>query len=256
MKEKPEIKLVKIAKDLFIVSPYPALYIESEKTLVLADLHLGLEEEQEEKGVHIPIATFEKVAKIVSEPIKELNCSRLIFLGDVKHEFGRIAPREWIGVRELVSLVRKENCEPEVVRGNHDNFIITVLKRLNVKLYEPSIELGRFLLTHGHIEVNVNGKHLIIAHEHPVIAIKDDVGLKHRFKAFLDGEVHGQRITILPSVNPLAYGSVINELPSSELLSPLLKGKDLNNLTPYALIPRITLKKFPKLRFLALPQSY
>lgn len=256
MKEKPKIELIKIAKNLFIVSPYPALYIEGEDVLILADLHLGLEEEQEEKGIHIPIATFEKALKIVTEPIKELACSRLILLGDVKHEFGRIAPREWVSVRELINLVRKDKCEPEVVRGNHDNFIIAVLKRLNVKLYEQSVSLGRFLLTHGHIEVDSKGKHLIMAHEHPVIAIKDDIGSKHRFKSFLDGKINGQRITILPSVNPLAYGSVINELPSSELLSPIIKKKDLSNLIPYALIPRVTLRRFPKLRFLTLSQSY
>ncbi|MEM4312041.1 MAG: metallophosphoesterase [Nitrososphaerales archaeon] len=252
MKRKSKFELIKVAKGLSIASPYPSLYLEREEALIVADLHLGLEEEQESKGIHIPFTTFPKITELVLNPCEALNCKRLIILGDVKHEFAKPLELEWFTTKRLFKMIRDIGAEPEVVKGNHDNYIAIILKEMNVKLYEEKIELDRFTLIHGHLPFDQKVRHIIMGHEHPVITIKDDLGVKHRYKAFLDGEVEGRRITVLPSVSPLALGLDINEVPSRELLSPLLKGKDLSELTPYLIEPKIAVKKFPKLKFLFL----
>ena len=93
-----------------------------------------------------------------------------------------------------------------------------ILKELEVPLYEPSLDLGNFLLTHGHLKLyrpEADGKHVIMGHEHPAVSIKDDLGVKHAFKAFLNGKLLGSQITVLPLTSPLTIGMAMNETPSS-----------------------------------------
>ncbi|MCS7116124.1 MAG: metallophosphoesterase [Nitrososphaerales archaeon] len=242
-----------MVKGLSIVSPWPALFIERTNTLVVADLHIGLEDEREIKGVHIPTTLLPKILNAIINPVKETGCSRLVIAGDVKHEFGKPTEAEWWGVKRLFKALREVGCEIEVVKGNHDNYIIYILKELGIKLHRSSLLIDRFLIKHGHEPLQDDEKRMkqiIIGHEHPVIAIKDDVGVKHRFKAFLHGKLGNKVITVLPSISPLAYGTDINEVPVQELLSPILREAGIDDLIPYAIEIGVVVKSFPKLKLL------
>lgn len=244
------IETIRIVKGLSIASPWPALFIEKENTLVVSDLHLGLEDEQESKGIHIPTSTFPKIMESILTPVKELSCDKIVILGDFKHEFGKPSEVEWYSVKKIVRSLREIGVEPLIVRGNHDNYIILILKEMNVKLFQPSLKINNFTLFHGHLEFTEKeekSKHIIMGHEHPSISIKDDLGVKHRFKAFLTGKVGEKNITVLPSTSPLAYGSNINETPQEYLLSPILRKSHLDDLIPYAIEVGVTVKRFPRL---------
>jgi putative SbcD/Mre11-related phosphoesterase len=242
---------IKIARGLSIASPWPALLLEKENTLLVSDLHIGLEDMHERKGVHIPTSILPKIVKSVVTPAKELGCSKVIILGDVKHEFGEPREEDWFGVKKLVRQLREINCQTEVVRGNHDNYIVLILKELNIPLHEPALDLGKFLLTHGHLEFyRPENKHIIMGHEHPAVSIRDDLGVKHAFKAFLNGRLLGSQITILPSTSPLTIGMAMNEIPSGELLSPILRNSNLGELVPYVAEIGTHVKEFPALKML------
>ncbi len=241
---------IKIAKGLSIASPWPALFIEKESMLIVSDLHLGLEDEQESKGIHIPTSIFPKIVNSILTPVKDLGCNEVIILGDFKHEFGKPSEAEWYSVKKMIRSIREIGAEPSIVRGNHDNYIILILKEMNVKLFQPSLSINGFTLLHGHLELEEKeekAKHVIMGHEHPSIAIKDDLGVKHRFKAFLNGEVGKRTITVLPSTSPLAYGSDINETLQKDLLSPILQKSPLDNLIPYVIEIGTAVKRFPRL---------
>jgi putative SbcD/Mre11-related phosphoesterase len=241
---------IKIAKGLSIASPWPALFIEKENMLIVSDLHLGLEDEQESKGIHIPTSIFPKIVNSVLTPVKDLGCNEVVILGDFKHEFGKPSEAEWYSVKKMIRSIREIGAEPSIVRGNHDNYIILILKEMNVKLSQPSLSINGFTLLHGHLELGEKeekAKHIIMGHEHPSIAIKDDLGVKHRFKAFLNGEVGERTITVLPSTSPLACGSDINETLQKDLLSPILQKSPLNDLVPYVIEIGTAVKRFPRL---------
>lgn len=243
---------IRIAKGLSIASPWTALLLEKENALLVSDLHIGLEDLHQRRGVHIPTSILPRISRSVITPAKELGCSKVIILGDVKHEFGEPKEEEWFGVRKLVKQIREIRCTPEVVRGNHDNYIIVILKELGVTLHQPSLELGQFLLMHGHLELYGadTKKHIIIGHEHPALSIKDDLGVKHTFKAFLDGKVGDYQITVLPSTSPITIGTAINETPNDELLSPLLRNNELGGLIPSVIEPGTYVKRFPALNLI------
>lgn len=248
---EPKIELIDIDENVAIASPYPCLFMRRETAIVAADLHIGLEAESERRGIHIPRSTIPKLIRSVVEPAKTLGCRLAILLGDVKHEFGMPKEEEWWGVRLLFRELRSIGCEPEVIRGNHDNYIVYILKELSVTLHDLHLEMGDLLLTHGHREVTdipKNVKHIIMGNEHPAIAVRDDTGVKHRFKAFITGHFGGRRITVIPSVSLLSPGIEINEAPPQMLLSPLLRKVDLREFTPYLIEPGVYVKKFPAMK--------
>ena len=244
---------IRIAKGVSIVSPWPCVYLEKEDTLLVSDTHLGLEDQREKLGMHIPSSIMTQILECIVTPIKSLNCKRIVLLGDVKHEFGRPSEAEWYSVKKFVKALRDIDCELEVVRGNHDNYIIYVLKELDIKLHDPSLRVGDCYLTHGHHDLEddyKDAKRIFMGHEHPAIAVKDDVGVKHRFKAFLSGTINNRTVTVLPSVSPLSYGNPMNEMPKSECMTPLLRKYGIENFTPYLIEIGKAVKKFPAMKYL------
>lgn len=273
------IELIELEEGVSIASPYPCIYLEEHDTLLFADTHLGLEEHRERLGIHIPYPVTEHIIECIIRPVKELSCKKVIILGDVKHEFGRPSAEEWYSLKKLVSILRRSNCGLEVVRGNHDNYIIYILNELDVKLHDPHLLLecskGSILLIHGHLESKVmydkDVRLVVMGHEHPSIAIKDELGIKHRFKAFLYGKgviskdavyvdhtcesgrsssilPKGTSVIVLPSLSPLAYGNPLNE--NAMIKGPILRSIGVEGLTPYLIEVGVMVKRFPEVRYL------
>ncbi|MCX8188979.1 MAG: metallophosphoesterase [Nitrososphaeria archaeon] len=240
-----------MTKRLKIVEPWPALILD-ESILVVSDLHFGIEEELEAEGIHVPSSLAPKIINFIIKPVKELSLNEVLILGDVKHEFGYPSPSEWISTKKLISSLKELNVKLRVVRGNHDNYIITIFKEFNVELIQPYTIIGDMTFTHGHIpeeELNTTN-FIIVGHEHPSIAIRDKLGHIHRFKCLLYGKVDKKTLIVLPSLSPAAYGTDINLNPSSTFLSPFLRNKNISEMTPYAIEPGKGVQKFPKLKYI------
>ncbi len=243
--------MIKIDKHISIVDPYPSIYINDEDLLIITDTHLGLEEHREKLGISIPLSITDKIIEYIVNSIKEANCKRVIILGDVKHEFGKPSSEEWFSVRKLIKSLRALNVEPEVVRGNHDNYIINILKGMNVKFHDPYLINDKYFFMHGHLDLEDkfnNANYIFLGHEHPAITIKDDF-VKHRFKSFLIGEINNKKVIVLPSISPLAYGNPVNEY-NNELLSILLRRHGIDEFIPYLIEIGKIVKEFPKIKFL------
>ena len=243
--------MIRISKHISIVDPYPCICIDD--TLIISDTHLGLEEQRERLGISIPISVTNTIIEYIVKPIKRLNCKKVILLGDVKHEFGKPSSEEWFSVRKLIKSIREAGAEPEVVRGNHDNYIINILRSMDVKLHDPYLSFDRYFLMHGHLDLEDkfgDAEYILLGHEHPAITIRDDVNAKHRFKAFLVGKIDNRMVIVLPSASPLAYGNPVNELRKEELLSMLLRKYGIDEFVPYLIEVGESVKEFPAIRYL------
>lgn len=240
---------MQLTEDVEIIEFEPALYLKSLDAIVVADIHLGLEWELEEKGVHIPFPTYTPIVKSLRNMFNYRSARRLIILGDIKNEFGNINPEEWTQVQDFVNDVRSFGAEPLLVRGNHDNFVRLVLRRLNVEFQDPPLRLGKYFLMHGDkdYDLSSDGDVVLMGHEHPVVSIRDSIEVKHRFKSFLYGEHQGLKIIVLPSMNPLTMGTAVNEVDMKDLLSPILRRINIMSFTPVLLAQGEGLKVFPKL---------
>ena len=241
---------MRIFKNIYIPLPYPILFIKNYNMLIISDIHLGYETYLKDKGIYIPHRTYSQLKSNIDKIISKINPTSLVILGDVKHEFGKPTSQEWIEVKELLSYLLNKGIEVNVIRGNHDNYIISILNKLNIKLYDPFMIIDNIIMFHGHKEIEIPKeiKIIIMGHEHPAISSKDLSGSRYKFKCFLVGNINkNKRIIVLPAFSPLFFGMGINEIPREELLSPLLRTIDIDKLTPIVIEEGIGVFKFPQI---------
>jgi len=235
-----------------IPNSYPALYLTEHKALVVADLHIGYESALKAKGICLPHASYVYMRKIIAELIRQTGAESIIFLGDLKHEFGKPSAQEWVEVRDLLESVLGSGVSVHAVRGNHDNYILSILGRYNVQLHDPWMLIGDIVLLHGDkdVELPKGAKIMIMGHEHPAVSSVDVSGSRYKFKCFLIGRMAGIRVIVLPALSPLSSGVGINETPKEELLSPILRRLDIDSFTPIAVEQDVGIFRFPQIGFM------
>lgn len=223
----------------------PALIIRTagQKTLVVADLHLGVEGELAEKGISLPSQT-PKVKKRLLSLVERFEPDRIIFLGDVKHGIPVASWQEW---RELPALLEElaKHAEVEVVPGNHDGDIEGMLPKGIVLHDVRGAKLGNSVgLLHGHawpsLEV-IDCKILIMGHMHPAIEIRDryggrivepvwlKVGLERsKLPKELRVKKKCPKLVIMPAFGEMVGGAPVNREMSEELIGPIFKSGAAN----------------------------
>lgn len=214
------------------------LYVRDLAALVVADLHIGYEQALEAAGIYLPAVQHRIMKRFMLRALDELDVERLILLGDVKHEFGGALKQEWSETIDLVSTLKEGGLRVDVVRGNHDNFLVPMLKRLDVPLHDPYLGEGGFLFAHGHKELPIDAwteevRYVIIAHEHPAVVLRDELGVKIKLKCFLKGSLGGAPLLVVPALSPLMPGTEVNA-PNTKFLSPILRQVDAASLKVYA----------------------
>ncbi|HDM92883.1 MAG TPA: metallophosphoesterase [Candidatus Korarchaeota archaeon] len=218
---------VRVGKLMFF--PYGTFHADL-GALIVADLHIGYEEVLFESGIHLPKSQYGKIKSMIISAVERYDPEVLILLGDVKHEFGSSTRQEWVEVLDLLRSLR-DLVKIHVVRGNHDNFLIPILRREDVPLHDPSLRLGELVLFHGHKPLpDVKDAELVVmGHEHPAVALRDELGVKRKFKCALLGELAEFSLVVLPAASPLAPGTDMLATPAEDLLSPVLSSVNLEN---------------------------
>jgi putative SbcD/Mre11-related phosphoesterase len=199
------------------------LHLPDERTIVVADLHLGYESALEAEGIHIPRVQTKTVKEALVRLIERHEAERVVLLGDVKHEFSRNLGQEVRDVRSVLDSI-SEMVDIVIVKGNHDNFIENIVSRIQIPVVDR-YSLGGITFVHGHQPCD--SRPLVIGHEHPSVKIVDRVGayIKLPCHMFLRDE----KVLVLPAFSPLASGTDITGVPSSDYLSPILSNVNINN---------------------------
>ncbi len=166
------------------VTPYPALLIRdgAERSLVVADLHIGWEMSLTQRGIHMPSQTS-RLRKRLVEILNRTRPTRLVLLGDIKQAVPKITMEEWKAVPEFLEAIQKLVKDILIVPGNHDGDI-EPLTPPTIKL-APSegIVFGRKVTVavfHGHawpLPDAFRADVLVMSHIHPVVWFRDRLGL-------------------------------------------------------------------------------
>ncbi len=207
-----------IQKGLFITCDR-SLWYEPEKTVIIADLHLGIESSLADQGTTVPRVQKELIIDGLSNIIDKYEPRTLVIAGDLKHEFGRNRKQEFREIYEVMDFLR-ERTSLVVIRGNHDNFLKTITNSAGIPFYERSLTIGDMTVSHGHLPIDKKGI-LVIGHEHPSIRIRDEMSATFKSSCFL---YHDTGIIVLPAFTPLAYGRDI--LQAKGFISEPLKRID------------------------------
>src|SRR5256712_4826014 len=189
-----------------------ALFLRDERTLVISDLHLGFEGALAEQGVSIPRFQRRVVLERLSKMLDRGKAEKVVIAGDFKHEFSKNLVDEWVEVKQVLRFL-KDRVTPILVRGNHDNYLATILGDLNLTLH-PRTDLCGYTIVHGHEEVSTLHP-IIMGHEHPAVKLKDELGAVVSVPAFLATD----RLIRPPAFRPLPVGADVSSYP---YLSPIL----------------------------------
>ncbi len=103
------------------------------KTLLVSDLHLGLEKEMAKKGFSLPSYSV-KMLERIKGIAEKAGAERAVILGDVKHSVGKVEDIDWSILPWFFGTLLDLFSSVEVVPGNHDGGIKPLLPQ-RVKLH-------------------------------------------------------------------------------------------------------------------------
>lgn len=204
------------------------------KSLLVADLHIGLEDEFRQKGYNIPSLTG-RLEKRLVRLIEDCGADRLVVLGDLKHSITG-TKQDFREVRTFIDDIL-EYVDVEIVKGNHDGGIQHWAGSAeDVVVHGPrGIVLEAHGLFHGHAHPSEKVKKartLIMAHEHPVVRFIDRLGVPVQMKAWLradfrDAKKNPKDLVVMPAFNDFLGGTTVNSA-NANFLSPTFKDDRLN----------------------------
>jgi DNA ligase-associated metallophosphoesterase len=164
----PLVTLKKSVKDIVYIQnekmhllSQRALYWEAQKTLLLADLHLGKVNHFRKAGLPVPVKANEKNVELLLEIIQLTKPERVIFLGDLFHSHYN---EEWEVFGQL--LKNFPTISFELVVGNHDILSDHQYQKLGIIMHQE-LQLGPFLLTHHPLENYAGELYNLAGHVHP-----------------------------------------------------------------------------------------
>ena len=222
---------------------------EGESTLLISDLHLGLEKEMAKKGFRLPAYSVKMVDR-VRDLAERYGTKRLGVLGDVKHTVGKVEDIDWGVVPWFFDTMLDLFESVEVVPGNHDGNIKTVLPPRVVLYTSQGAVLGkgrgRIGVAHGHAwpsEEAIATRNLVIGHSHFTYEMKDPLGSRTREAVWVRAEydvaklmegagyaskAKGKgKLTVMPPFNRLVGGQPINRSKSFEF-GPVLSSRSVS----------------------------
>ncbi|MDA4114483.1 MAG: metallophosphoesterase [Thaumarchaeota archaeon] len=203
-----------------------------ECTILISDLHLGLEKEMAKKGFRIPPYS-NKIMDRINSLAERYRANRIIVLGDVKHSIGKVEDIDWNVIPWFFETLLDVFASVEVVPGNHDGGIRPLLPS-RVKVHpSDGMVIGtdeKVGVTHGHSwpsqEVISCGK-MVMGHSHFRYEMRDRFGGRSKEAVWLFAEYDVDRLLskaghkgemgrgvgeliVMPPFNNLVGGQAIN----------------------------------------------
>ena len=214
---------------------------DGDRALVVADYHAGIESWlRYEEGVHLDSRAKARRERLLGL-VDRTDADRVVFLGDLAHFFGGPHGAER---GEIEVLVESLKIPATIVKGNHDGGIEAITdeySKIEVDVEVTStdgIRLGEVGFVHGHtwparavLETEV----VCIGHEHPLVALEDEVGGRRVEPVWLRGPLDptpfegrydeldwlDPELVVFPAFNDLVGGTWVN-VEGQDFLAPFL----------------------------------
>ncbi|MGA2104029.1 MAG: metallophosphoesterase [Methanoregula sp.] len=174
---------------LEFVKDGPALVIENtERMLIVADLHFGIEADLAAHGLHFRSHSKERLDRLL-KTVEVTKPDRLILLGDVKHSIPSLTWQEWAEIPGILDTIRSR-IPILVFPGNHDIGIERFLKEGELQPKEGTV-IDDIAYFHGHTypAAHLGGHLLITGHHHPQVNLRDQVGCSLQAPAYLRASI-------------------------------------------------------------------
>lgn len=233
------------SQDIQPVINESALYILNKKILVIADIHIGIESELREMGLHSPSQTVSMIKRLIAL-FKKFKPENIVFLGDIKHNIPSSTIQERTDIKRFFNDIHSFG-RIHLLPGNHDGNIGKFLSS-DILLYpSDGFVIEDIGFVHGHrwpSEEVMKSEHIIIGHTHPTIMLTDRLGYKTFESCWVKGQCRksflkekypnsrNPQIIIMPAFNPYCGGIAVNTEP---IIGPFSKIMDIKESEVYLL---------------------
>lgn len=210
-----------------------------DRTIVVADLHIGIEFGFRESGFVIPSQTDRMLERLIDIADRH-KAERAVMVGDIKHKIKSVSPQERAEIPPFFERILEVVPEVHLVPGNHDANILSILPE-GVEAHDPrGIKLDDVGFTHGYAwpsQEAMDSEVLCMGHVHPSVLFVDRLGLRMTRRCWLRAEFIGggkrydaspQELIVIPSFNDYCGGFPVNS-PRSKPMGPILRS-DLTDL--------------------------
>jgi hypothetical protein len=216
---------------------YPAAFIPEVKSLVVAELHLGIEYELYKSGIYIE-SQRKKFINTIEKLMKMTKAKKIILLGDIKHKVPGSSIREDIEIPLFLQELSK-HLKVVLVKGNHDDRLEGIIPQ-GVKIVSSrGIKIGKYGFFHGHAWPSkklFSCDYLLMGHTHPALEFVDKFGFRSIEQVWVRGNLDREKVKkkfdlkkvgelnliILPIFNKMLGGVPINKIKRQELIGPVL----------------------------------
>jgi DNA ligase-associated metallophosphoesterase len=177
-----------VAGEHLVMSGERSLFWESERTLIIADLHIGKTGHFRKEGIGVPAAVYkDDLHRLLSE-ILFFKAERLIIVGDMSHS---VANREL----DLFRKWRKDfsSLEVQLAKGNHDILDNRWYEEADIMVHNAPLPLYPFLFAHDIAQVthhNNEGLYTFAGHVHPGVTIRGRGKQSMRLPCFYFSKTH------------------------------------------------------------------
>lgn len=151
--------------------PQRAIYWQEEKTLIVADVHLGKAQTFQRAGLAIPGESLTDDLTRLEYLLANTSAQRLLVLGDFVHHRSGLTNSVCEKIHEWCN---KVDIEILVIIGNHDRPNRKFLEELRIVLKENFWQSGPFEFAHEKVTTN---KFCFSGHLHPVINLRSNLRL-------------------------------------------------------------------------------
>lgn len=188
----PNAKACNIQHQRFWLLPQKAIFWQKQKTLLVADLHMGKSGHFRKHGIAVPEQVNQSNLENLSQLIEDTAAEHLVILGDLFHSDINSEWQQFVNWRKAY-----QQLEISLVIGNHDildkqNYhsgLINVFKKMT---------LDPFLFTHDLHELQdfeSIKKYILSGHIHPAVKLKGRGRQSMKLPCFYFGKEFG----ILPA---------------------------------------------------------
>jgi hypothetical protein len=223
----------------------PALTVDG--SLVVADIHIGVEHELSQSGINIPTQVQRRIDRMLRY-LEDTKAHRVILLGDIKHNVPWTSRYEREDISHFLRSIA-ERATVDIVLGNHDSGLAYLVPRgegLRINLHRSKgFTLENIGFMHGHTWPALDllsCDSVVMGHLHPSVRLVDPLGhfssqpvwvrtcfVEQVFRErYPDLERFANpRVIIMPAFNELAGGIAFNEATYDTLLGPLFTNRAL-----------------------------
>lgn len=189
-----------------------ALWWGEERTLFLADVHVGKDEALRAGGIGLPPGTTEADLDRLADLVRAHDTRRLVILGDFLHARSSRSP----AILGALQRWRQELAEVDIqlIRGNHDRASGDPPAQLDISVVEGGASLGPLTLYHEPPDrreaADSPATYGLAGHLHPAVRLRGAGADRLKVPVFFERHVPGAPpCLVLPAFSTFTGGALV-----------------------------------------------